>query len=87
MRLHGTHELLFNLLKEGTIVYEILFKILSGSQKDIQSFRLDIFVEILNLLYVCHKLLCLFCENNLANQLLVFNNLRIFLPNTFVNFG
>jgi hypothetical protein len=87
MRLQGTHELLFNLLKEGTIIYELLFQILNGSQKNIQSFRLDIFVEILNLFYVCHRLLCFFCENNLPNQQLLFDNLRIFLPNTFVNFG
>lgn len=80
-------EIIFKLLKEGTVIFEILEDITSNRELYASIYRLDVYDTSCQIFYYCHLILVLFCEGNLENQAILIEVLPLFLTNTNINFG
>ena len=68
-----------------------MFETMEEIAKDFTSaedhFRIDVFDILCNFFRHCHLVIILFCDNNAENQLLIAEQVKVFLSNRYIHFG
>lgn len=87
LRKLNTHTILLDFVKEGYIVFETMEEIAKNFTAAEEHFRVDVFDILCNFFRHCHLVIILFCDSNHENQLLIAEQVKLFLSNRFINFG